>query len=400
MSRVSLTTALKIVPAGSSTEAKSSYHLFPPQTPLFAVSAEGSRFKDGSGRVWLDCDMALGTIVWGHRRAEIDEAVRQQLAKGVLFSIPASLEIEVAERILRRLAVFDSLRFCKSGSDAVSAAARVARSASGRRVVMYGTYHGWHDWAAYHWYGCDGELGIPRELAATVRWMEEESYKSFLEQVAKEEPAAVVVCPEHWCIPDLHQLRDRCSQCGIILVFDEVKAGLRFGRRGVFATTGVVPDLLCLSKGLANGMPLAVLAGSRDLMQHCLSAHITGTHAGECLSLAAARAAETLLDGTEVWPPWESAAAGIMAAAGRAITQCGLHGRLVVEGYPGCFRIGTPTIRVHVDPFRRHFVCSLAGEGIFSAGYVLFSAAHQAEDYSAIERAVVGAIRRWATLSS
>jgi glutamate-1-semialdehyde 2,1-aminomutase len=401
MSTMTLRRALKSVPGGSSTEAKSCYHLFPPATPVFAVSAEGCHFKDELGRVWLDCDMALGAIVWGHCRAEIDEAVRQQLAKGVLFSLPASLEIEVAERILHRLSVFDALRFCKSGSDAVSAAARVARSATGRCIVIYGTYHGWHDWAAFHWYGCDAEIGIPHEQAATVRWMKEQSYKGFAQQVAKEEPpAAVVVCPEHWCIPDLHQLRDQCSQWGSILVFDEVKAGLRFGKRGVFATIGVIPDLLCLSKGLANGLPLAVLAGRRDLMQHCTSAHVTGTHAGECLSLAAAGAAERLLDETEVWPPWESAAHGIMAAADRAIVECGLLGRLVVDGYPGCFRIGTPDIPVDRDSFRRHFVCTLAAEGIFSAGYVLPSAAHQMEDYSAIKRAVLGAIRSWATLNS
>lgn len=397
----SLAEALNIVPGGSSTSAKSPLRFYPPETPLFAVSADGCRFTDEQGRVWLDCDMALGTMVWGHRRAEIEEAVVHQLNKGVLFSIPAALEIEVAERILCRLAVFDSLRFFKSGSDAVSSAVRVARAATGRRTVLYGSYHGWHDWAAYHVYGKGDELGIPQDVAATVGWLDVESYDAFSEQVEKKRaPAAVVVCPEHWDIPDLQELRVKCKRRGIILVFDEVKSGLRFGKRGVFAAKGVVPDLLCLSKGLANGLPLAVLVGSRELMQHCIGARITGTYAGECLSLAAAGAAERLLYENAEWPPWETAARAIMARANEVIINAGLKGRLVVDGYPGCFRIGTPGTPLPADPFRKHFVCKLAAKGLFSAGYILPSAAHDADDYCAIEDAVIKAIQSWAVVSS
>jgi glutamate-1-semialdehyde 2,1-aminomutase len=401
MRPISLTKALDVVPGGSSTSAKSPLRLYPPATPTFAISADGCRFTDDLGRVWLDCDMGLGAIIWGHRRAEIDSAVRQQLDRGVLFSVPATLEIEVAERIIDRLAVFDSLRFCKSGSEAVSSAVRVARSASGRSVVVCGSYHGWHDWAAYHFYRSASGLGIPREVAATVRWVDEESYAAFLPHLTNDPPpSSVIVCPEHWSIPDLCQLRAQCSQRGIFLVFDEVKSGLRFGKRGVFAAAGVVPDLICLSKGLANGLPLAALAGPRELMQSCIAAHITGTYAGECLSLAAASAAEQLLCESAGWPPWETASLAVMERANRTITECGLQRTLVVNGYPGCFRVGTPGLAVSVDPFREHFVRQLAGEGIFSAGYILPSAAHQPDDFSAIEQAVIEAIRSWASLNS
>lgn len=393
--------AFSIVPGGSSTHAKSPLRFYPPETSLFAVSAEGCRFTDELGRVWLDCDMALGAVVWGHRRPEIDDAVRQQLTKGVLYSVPAALEFEVAEQILNRLGAFDSLRFFKSGSDAVSGAVRIARSASGRQAVVCGSYHGWHDWAAYHWYGRQADLGIPAELSATVRWVGEESYAAFYQTLTTgEPPAAAIVCPEHWHLSDLHELRAWCSQSGVILVFDEVKSGLRFGKLGVFAAAGVVPDLLCLSKGLANGLPLSVLVGPNRLMRHCVSARLTGTHAGECLALAAAGAAEQLLSRTEAWPPWQDDARQMMDHADGVIKECGLRHRLVVEGYPGCFRVGSPGLPALADPFREHFVRHLARAGIFSAGYILLSAAHGPDDVSAVGHAVLEAIKSWAPLNS
>ena len=401
MTLITLDKALRIVPGGSSTNAKSPLRFYPPETPVFAISAEGCRFTDELGRVWLDCDMALGAVVWGHCRPEIDDAVRQQLGRGVLYSVPATIEFEVAESILGRLAAFDALRFFKNGSDAVSGAVRVARSATGRRAVVCGTYHGWHDWAAYHFYGSQAELGIPLELSSTVRWAGGETYAAFRQQMSEDNPpAAVIVCPEHWAIPDLQELRVQCSRRGSVLVFDEVKSGLRFGKRGVFATTGVVPDLLCLSKGLANGLPLSVLAGSGSLMRHCLQARLTGTHAGECLSLSAAGAAEQLLANVEAWPPWEGAARDIMADASNAINECGLQHHLVVEGYSGSFRVGAPGMPALADPFREHFIRQLAREGVFSAGYILLSAAHSQEDLSLVGRAVVKAIRGWAALNS
>lgn len=392
--------ALALIPGASCTNAKSPLRLYPADTPHFANSAKGSRFIDDRGRSWLDCDMALGTVVWGHCRGEIDDAVCRQARRGTVYSIPALLEAEVAARILLRLEEFESVRFLKNGSEAVSAAVRVARSATGHRAIVAGSYHGWHDWAAYHHYGGGTELGIPEAAVGDVRWLRECCFSAVEEAVAGlSSVAAVVACPEEWKPDDLRLLRHLCSSRQAILVFDEVKAGMRFGRRGVFGEIGVVPDLLCLSKGLANGLPLAALFGPRDLMNHCLRAGITTTHAGECISLAAANAAELLLAETSQWPPWRHIARRLMDTALTAINESGLGRSLAIVGYPGCFSFTTVGDPFRHEAFRSHFVRSFATMGVFSRGFILLSAAHSDADVAIISSALRATIESWAATS-
>jgi len=293
------------------------------------------------------------------------------------------------------------LRFFKTGSDAVSAAVRVARAATRRSMIASGSYHGWHDWAAYHWYGNHERLGIPSGIGDTVRFFEHESADRLLPLLRQKQPlAAAIVCPEHWEKRDLETVRTECDEVGTILIFDEVKSSLRYGQRGVTGAIGVKPDLICISKGLANGLPLAALAGSHRLMRHCVSGQVSGTYAGECLSLAAASAAESLLSNTSTWPPWNCYSKDLMKVARSTIADCGLGKELIVEGYAGCFRIGKPTNRLLSDPFTKHFVSIFTSGGVFSRGFVVPSVAHCESDFNLIGELIVHAIRSWANLSS
>jgi len=374
MSDEDLARALRVIPGGSSTRAKS-----PLRTgmPVFAGSAHGCVFTDTDGRSWVDWDMALGTVVWGHSRREIVEAIEAQCRSGILYTVPAQLEFQVAEQILERLDSFASLQFFKSGSESTSAAVRLARAATGRKDIVCGTYHGWHDWAAFHHYGGRASLGIPE--GRYVRWAQRETFDAFCALISG--AAAAIVCPEHWSVDDLKRLRAECTLRGTLLVFDEVKAGIRFSARGVFGAVGVTPDLICMSKGLANGMPLAIVAGSRELMQLCRDAAITGTHAGECLSLASAAACERLLRDS-AWPPWDAAAREVMQRASDTIRDVGTP--LTVEGYPGCFGLtGGTGLREH-----------LASRGMFSLGWILPSAAHEPRHFAALADALDQFIRK------
>ncbi|MEN9868806.1 MAG: hypothetical protein RL748_4396, partial [Pseudomonadota bacterium] len=228
----------KIIPGGTSTNAKSPSRLAPPITPNFAVSAAGAEFIDDDGRNWIDCDMGLAAVVWGHARTEIDDAVISQIRKGVLFSAPPMLEGEAAELILDRLQEFAALRFVKTGSDAVSAAVRVARAATGRTDIIIGTYHGWHDWAIYPFYGA--ATGVPAQVGQLTRKLPEETAAA-TRLLLDADVAAVVVCPEQWEPEQLKEVVQLVRANGSIVIFDEVKSGLRVGPKGVWHKINIIP---------------------------------------------------------------------------------------------------------------------------------------------------------------
>lgn len=387
--------ALAAIPGGSSTAAKSPLRAFPPLTPSFAVEAEDASFIDECGRRWLDADMALGSVIWGYRRREIDDAIRQQLQRGVIYSVPGVLEIEAAEAILQRLPPFDALRFCKNGADAVAGAARIARSATGRQRIIAGTYHGWPDWSAYQHYGATEQLGIPTAAGELTIWVPEQTFDAAAPLIGRD-VAAVVACPEHWTRGDLEKLRNACSTAGSLLVFDEVKSGIRYGRRGVYGEMNVTPDLLCISKGLANGMALAALIGPRGLIALAIDVRFTGTHWGECLPLAAAAAGERMLARATVWPTWRAAGDVLMNRLRATIERNSLAGAtLTVEGYPGAFAIRSSGKIPAGDAFRSHFIKTLASHGIFSTGAITLSDRHTDDDLAAIAAAAEESIQTW-----
>lgn len=389
--------AESLIPGGTSTLAKSFCRMYAPDTPCFATRARGAYFEELEGRKWLDCDMALGTVVWGHCHHRVNLSIIKQVSLGHNFSVPSYLESLVAEKILNRLGSFSSLRFCKNGADAVSAAVRIARAYTSRPRIVAGSYHGWHDWCAYHHYRGVRRLGIPEPVGNLTSWLEDESLASVRKALSlHDDVAAVVVCPEHWTRDDLQEILLLCKLKGTLLIFDEVKSSIRFSRAGVAGAVGIGPDLLCLSKGLANGLPLAAIVGQREVMSLCDDVRFTSTYATEALSLAAANACEDLLMKQVHWPPWREKAEALMRILSNEIEEHTLQNDLAVYGYHGCFRVGTPQVPAAEDKFRRHFVLTLAKKRIFSAGYILLSVAHNSKHLARIEMAARSAIRTWA----
>lgn len=386
----------QLLPSETSTLAKSPVYSNGIAQRLYAVSARGAYFTDLEGNRWLDCDMALGSVIWGHSHARLVEAARRQAVRGTSFSVPSVIEGELAERIIRRLRKFDQIQFAKNGADVTTAAIRLARAVTGRRHVVLGRYHGWHDWSAAHHYGNDPALGILEEVRRNSVWIEREDAEHVaLSLEGAADPAAIILCPEHWTAADLQEVRRLSSRRGIILVFDEVKAGMRFGPRGVFDVKGVVPDLLCLGKGLANGSPLSALLGPRELMRRLPDVRFSGTYATETMSMAIALEAEDLLQDQAHWPVWEDVAAGVMAALARTIDHLGLGGELAVHGYPGTFWIGGPGGGFPAG-FRSHFIERLACGNVFSRGYVVPSAAHGRKEMERVLELAKSALMHWA----
>jgi glutamate-1-semialdehyde 2,1-aminomutase/spore coat polysaccharide biosynthesis protein SpsF len=284
--------ASRVIPGGSQTLSKGPTQYVQGVAPVFLVRGLGSHVWDADGNEYIDFPMALGPVILGHGYPAVDEAVRRQMAQGSSFSLPHPLEIEVAEQLAEMVPCAEMARFGKNGSDATAGAVRLARAYTGRDLVACCGYHGWQDW----YIGTTTfNRGVPkavRQLTSTFEYNNIESLKRILDQHRKQ-VAAVILEPIGIVEPEgnfLQRVRDLCSREGCLLIFDEVITGFRLARGGAQEHFGVVPDLACFGKAMANGYPLSAVVGPREIMKNFEQTFFSFTFGGETLSLAASLA--------------------------------------------------------------------------------------------------------------
>lgn len=319
-----------IIPGYSSTGSKRPEAMFDVADEYVPrmVRSRGARVWDSTGREYLDLTMALGAVALGYGHPRVVEAVTQAMRDGAVGGLAPQLEVDVAERLARVLPGVEAVRFLKTGAEAVAAAVRIARVATGRDHVLVCGYHGWLDW-------CGDAAGVPESTRALRTPIPFNDIDALRRALVDANPAAVIVEPVVDGPPDLAwllALRDATSRSGCVLVFDEIKTALRVAVGGVAEATGVVPDLMVVGKALGNGMPIAAVGGGRAIMDAAARTWISSTLATEWASLAAARA---VLEVFAVEPVVEH-----LAAQGRRLFE-GLDGlaaaepsRMVVRGIP------------------------------------------------------------------
>ncbi len=258
--------------------------------PKFAARAAAGHVWDVDDNEYVDLMMAVGPVTLGHRFPAVDDAIRAQLELGINFSLMSPLEVEVAALVKDAVPGAEQVRFSKTGADAVSAAVRLARAFTGRNQVLCCGYHGWHDWYVAV---TDRRRGVPAAAAELTHTFEYNDLAG-AEAAADDDTAAIVLEPTVFDAPApgfLPGLRELCDRRGIVLVFDEMWTGFRLALGGAQACFDVRADVVCFSKAIANGMPLAVVCGRRDLLaQTERDVFFFTTFAGEALTLAAAKA--------------------------------------------------------------------------------------------------------------
>ncbi len=307
------------VPGFTSTGSKRPAALFGPASeggeagvPVRMTRAAGCQVWDAAGREYLDYIMALGAVALGYGHPAVNRAAAEAIANGVVGPLAPVLEEELAEALCRAIPWIEAVRFLKTGAEAVAAAVRLGRVATGRDRVLGCGYHGWLDWCQG-----DGARGVPsavRGLYAELPFNDVARALAAMRAVG-DDLAVVVVEPfivdepsREWLLA----LRAETARVGAVLVFDEIKTAFRLAVGGAAERYGVTPDLVVLGKALANGFPLAAVGGRADLMQGATKTWISSTLATESVALAAARATlEVMLHdrvcahlhavGTELW---------------------------------------------------------------------------------------------------
>lgn len=333
--------AQRWTPGASQTMSKSPARYPVGAHPLALTRGRGCHVWDLDGNEFIDWSLALAAVTLGYDYSQVACAIQQHAADGISFSLPHPLEARVAERIcgIFPCAHDGAIRFVKTGSEADSAACRIARRYTQRNAIWACGYLGWHDWAmsrapehpgvtfAYddreHPLIYGFEIGqIPDENNwDTVYW--DDCAAIFIEPPLFP-PAGLDV--KSW----LQSLKTLAHEHGALLIFDEVVTGFRFALGGAQEYFGITPDLCTFGKGCSNGMPLAGIAGPREIMQY--ADVISGTFGGETLSLAACNATLDVYEREPVIKVlWERGDA-FKNGLSRLITRHGLPA--IIEGYP------------------------------------------------------------------
>jgi glutamate-1-semialdehyde aminotransferase len=256
-------------------------------SPVYVERGKGSKLWDVDGNEYLDYCMGIGPISLGYGYDKVDNAIKEQLEKGITFSLMHRLELEVAEKLHEIIPNAESIRITKQGADACSAAVRIARAFTKRDKVAVCGYHGWHDW----YIGTTPrDAGIPqaiKDLTVMIQYNNIESVKA----VMTPDLACLILEPIIFEEPKdnfLHEVQALCQANGTLLIFDEMWTGFRLALGGAQQFFGIKPDLAVYSKACANGMPIAFLTGRDDVMSLFESdVFYFTTFGGEALSLAA-----------------------------------------------------------------------------------------------------------------
>jgi glutamate-1-semialdehyde aminotransferase len=305
------------------------YGAFDAHGPTHYTQAVGCRVTDVAGDEYVDCSMALGAVALGYAEPNVTRAVIDAAAHGNVSGLSSLREVELAERLCAAIPCAEMAQFFKSGAEAISAGVRIARTYTGRDVVVGCGYFGWHDWSA-------DAAGVPAGTRANFRRVAFDDVDALEQAVTDvgDKLAAIVLEPVIERLPStewISKARELCDARGAVLIFDEIKTGFRLRTGGYHAYADAKPDLAAFGKAMANGYPLSAIVGKREIMHAAAKTWISSTLGGESTAIAAAW---TVLDWHEQADICESLwthGAELRKAVGTAIEASGIDG-VTVDG--------------------------------------------------------------------
>jgi len=244
---------------------------------------------DVDGNRYVDYVLGYGPVVLGHADPRVREAVVRELANGHCIAPLASpRQVELCELLASVIPGGELVHLFKTGSDATSAALRLARIFTGRRKVIRWGYNGWHDWAV------DSPAGVPAETRSLTLMFDHRdptSLRAVFERHPAEIPACVLIMPFHYDhVPDGHlaRLAEITHEHGALFILDEMRSGFRMSLGGAQQFFGIRADVVTLSKAMANGYPISAVVGRVDVLRCSAKTRISSTYFASPAEMAAA----------------------------------------------------------------------------------------------------------------
>jgi glutamate-1-semialdehyde 2,1-aminomutase len=355
--------ALKKLPLG----VTSNFRYWGEDRTIYVDHADGGRLWDIDGNEYIDYRLGYGPCILGYADERVDEAVRAGMDVGGVFALSTERECTVAERISKMVPAAELVRFSNSGTEAVMTALRLARAFTEKDsyVMVEGGYHGIFDSALWYspmksWDPALGDpevapfsAGVPQMLRGMLHMvpLNDAERLEYTLQLHGDNIAAILLEPMmgNCCSITaskkyVHDVRALCNKYDVIMIVDEVKTGFRVARGGVQELMGFEADLCTFAKAMANGYPIAAVAGREDIMRKIGDDVVHGgTFTCHSASLAAADKTLEILDETPALQTIAEYGARLQDGIGKILGQRGIEHSFV--GHPsmgGLFFTATP----------------------------------------------------------
>ncbi|MDB5735751.1 MAG: aspartate aminotransferase family protein [Alphaproteobacteria bacterium] len=329
--------------------------------PLVFARGDGPYLIDVDGNRLIDYYCGMGAMVLGHTPHPVQQAVKDQVEKGILYAGQSEIEFEAAKILCERIPSAERIRFGSSGSEVAQAAFRLARAATGKRIILKfeGHYHGWFDnilWSTAPGENAAGPEDAPVKVAGTlgqdpidaagldvIGWNDLARLEA---RLARGDIAGVIMepamCNQGAIAPAagyLEGAQAACRKHGAILIFDEVITGFRLGREGAQKRFGVTPDLSIFAKAIANGFPVAAIVGRADLLDLFVTGGVLhgGTFNAQPVTMAAMVATQKALT-PELYEAWSKRGLRLRDGVREILKDAGIKAQ--VTGFELMFHVG------------------------------------------------------------
>ena len=332
--------ALELIPGGTQLISRRPTRLAYGVSPVFASRAKGARFWDVDGNQYIDWVSGIGAIILGYADPVVDDAVREQIGHGTIYSINHELELELAQELIDTVPCAEMVRYAKSGGEACAIAVRIARGTTGRDKILFCGYHGWHDWYLAANLGAEATLnqhlfpgiepiGVPSCLEGTAvpfPFGDIDALDTALD-LNRGQVAAVIMEPMRTKEPPegyLQEVATLARRYDVLLIFDEVSTGFRLTAGGVQPHVGVVPDMAVFAKSISNGYPMGAVVGSRHAMAPAANMFISSTYWSDTIGLRAALTTLREIRSRDVPATLHKTGAELQARLNRVAEEVGL----------------------------------------------------------------------------
>jgi len=380
-----------LIPGGAHTYAKGDDQ-YPEDLAPVISHGRGAHVWDVDGNRYIEYGSGLRSVSLGHAHPRVTEAVRREIDRGSNFVRPSIVEVEAAELFLATVPTAEMVKFAKNGSDATTAAVRLARAATGRPRVALCADHPFFSTDDWFIGTTPMSAGIPsatNELTVAFPYGDLAATEDLLTRY-QDEVACLILEPATHTEPPpgyLAGLRELADRHGCVLIFDEMITGFRWSEAGAQGLYGVVPDLSTFGKALGNGFAVSALAGRRELMERGGLRHsgervflLSTTHGAETHSLAAAMAVQTVYTEEGVTARLHALGERLAAGVREAAAGMGVEEHVVVRGRSS--NLVFATLDENGQPsqeYRTLFLRRLLAGGVLAPSFVVSGALSDAD---------------------
>jgi len=306
-------TAKIFIPGGTQLLTKRPEMFLPNLWPAYYSSCKGCEIHDLDNNKYIDMSyMGIGSCILGYADSYVDNIVINAIRRGSMSTLNCAEEVLLAKKLCELHQWAKMVRYARTGGEAMAIAVRIARTKTGRELILFCGYHGWHDWYLSANLTKDNALeghllpglepnGIPKALKDTsipFKYNDHDGIKKLFDKY-KNNIAAVIMEPmrNYWPKNDfLKLIRDLADTYNVVLVFDEITSGWRMCVGGIHQLLFVNPDIAVFAKAISNGYPMAAIIGKASVMNAIQNTFVSSTYWTERIGPVAALATISKLE--------------------------------------------------------------------------------------------------------